>query len=213
VNGKSGAVHLTAADIPYSDAAGSPNVDELLLENANAIAAHVDRQDNPHAVTKEQVGLGSVNNTSDLDKPVSTATQTALNGKLDTTAVVAPSTSSTDAGKAADAKATGDALAGKLDTAGGTMTGTLTAPQVDAGSLSTGELHIDPEGGGTPIVSGDYGYDLPAASGTLALTSQIPTAPSGIGCSVEAWEFDVDDGQGGTTTLTKQVVIGPAPNP
>ena len=36
-------------------------------------------------VTKEDVGLGNVDNTSDLDKPISTATQTALNAKLDTT--------------------------------------------------------------------------------------------------------------------------------
>lgn len=31
--------------------------------------------------TKAQVGLGSVDNTSDLAKPISTATQTALNAK------------------------------------------------------------------------------------------------------------------------------------
>lgn len=36
---------------------------------------------NPHSVTKAQVGLGSVDNTSDANKPVSTATQTALDGK------------------------------------------------------------------------------------------------------------------------------------
>lgn len=33
--------------------------------------------------TKGQVGLGNVDNTADADKPVSTATQTALNGKVD----------------------------------------------------------------------------------------------------------------------------------
>jgi len=32
--------------------------------------------------TKAQVGLGSVDNTSDANKPISTATQTALNGKI-----------------------------------------------------------------------------------------------------------------------------------
>lgn len=39
---------------------------------------------NPHNVTAAQVGLGSVNNTSDLAKPISTATQTALDGKANT---------------------------------------------------------------------------------------------------------------------------------
>ena len=38
---------------------------------------------NPHHVTKSDIGLGSVDNTSDLDKPISTATQTALDGKVD----------------------------------------------------------------------------------------------------------------------------------
>lgn len=47
------------------------------------IDAHAARTDNPHNVTKAQVGLGNVNNTSDADKPVSTATQLALDNKVD----------------------------------------------------------------------------------------------------------------------------------
>ena len=43
---------------------------------------HVGDTQNPHDVTKEQVGLGNVDNTSDMSKPISTATQQALNGKL-----------------------------------------------------------------------------------------------------------------------------------
>ena len=35
-------------------------------------------------LTKANIGLGNVDNTSDANKPVSTATQTALNGKQDT---------------------------------------------------------------------------------------------------------------------------------
>ncbi|MCB6475611.1 hypothetical protein LI171_05075 [Emergencia timonensis] len=38
---------------------------------------------NPHRVTKIDVGLGSVDNTSDANKPVSTAVQTALDKKVD----------------------------------------------------------------------------------------------------------------------------------
>ena len=38
---------------------------------------------NPHSVTKSQVGLANVDNTSDLNKPISTATQSALDTKLD----------------------------------------------------------------------------------------------------------------------------------
>lgn len=47
------------------------------------LQAHISDIDNPHSVTKAQVGLGNVNNTSDMDKPISSATQTALDKKVD----------------------------------------------------------------------------------------------------------------------------------
>lgn len=37
--------------------------------------------DNPHGITVETIGLNNVDNTSDKDKPISTATQTALDEK------------------------------------------------------------------------------------------------------------------------------------
>lgn len=40
--------------------------------------SHILDNNNPHNVTKEQVGLENVDNTSDLDKPVSTAQQQAI---------------------------------------------------------------------------------------------------------------------------------------
>lgn len=42
------------------------------------VDSHIGNKSNPHAVTKAQVGLGNVNNTSDVDKPVSTAQATAI---------------------------------------------------------------------------------------------------------------------------------------
>lgn len=39
---------------------------------------------NPHNITKDQVGLGNVNNTSDINKPISEATAIALSNKLNT---------------------------------------------------------------------------------------------------------------------------------
>lgn len=47
------------------------------------VDTHVARVDNPHGVTKAQVGLGNVDDTSDADKPISTATQNALDLKAD----------------------------------------------------------------------------------------------------------------------------------
>lgn len=48
------------------------------------LIAHIADKSNPHGVTKTQAGLGNVDNTSDADKPISKAQQTALNLKLNT---------------------------------------------------------------------------------------------------------------------------------
>jgi hypothetical protein len=48
-----------------------------------SLNAHLIDKDNPHEVTKTQVGLGNVDNTSDQDKPVSIAQQSALDLKAD----------------------------------------------------------------------------------------------------------------------------------
>ena len=47
-----------------------------------ALNAHIDNKENPHSVTKEQIGLGNVDNTSDLDKPMSTATKDYIDTKV-----------------------------------------------------------------------------------------------------------------------------------
>ena len=49
--------------------------------NGTNTVNHLSNTSNPHNVTKSQVGLGNVDNTSDANKPISTATQTALNLK------------------------------------------------------------------------------------------------------------------------------------
>lgn len=52
-----------------------------LVKNDSDVSAnttHRGRTDNPHATTKAQVGLGNADNTSDVDKPVSTAQGVAI---------------------------------------------------------------------------------------------------------------------------------------
>lgn len=49
------------------------------------LKTHINNKSNPHKVTKDQVGLGNVDNTSDANKPISNATQTALNDKFSAT--------------------------------------------------------------------------------------------------------------------------------
>ena len=47
------------------------------------LIAHIADKNNPHGVSKSQLSLDKVDNTSDADKPISTATQAALNNKVD----------------------------------------------------------------------------------------------------------------------------------
>lgn len=51
----------------------------------DAIGNHKSDTSNPHNVTPAQIGLGNVDNTSDLDKPISTAVQKAIDNKADKT--------------------------------------------------------------------------------------------------------------------------------
>lgn len=52
-----------------------------ITANLSTLTSHTSNTSNPHATTKAQVGLGNADNTSDANKPISTATQTALNAK------------------------------------------------------------------------------------------------------------------------------------
>lgn len=47
------------------------NQDSSLLSTKQELNTHINNKSNPHEVTKLQIGLGNVDNTSDMDKPVS----------------------------------------------------------------------------------------------------------------------------------------------
>ena len=54
------------------------NTDTNLTALETKVNQHIANKSNPHAVTKTQVGLGNANNTSDANKPVSTAQASAI---------------------------------------------------------------------------------------------------------------------------------------
>ena len=58
-------------------------IDAISSGTGVQLQIHLDDLNNPHQVTKTQVGLNEVNNTSDANKPVSIATQSALDLKVD----------------------------------------------------------------------------------------------------------------------------------
>ena len=146
--------------------------------------AHIDNKENPHEVTKAQVGLGNVNNTSDANKPISIATQNALNEKLDKTAVVDVTLEATK-GQAADAKSVYDAIqAAKPDI----VTPTAESTDTQAASAKAVWDMIGTGGSGTDISLGVTG----ASVGDIIKVKQVdangkPTAweaaemPSGSG--------------------------------
>lgn len=75
--------HISSQSNPHAVTAAQVGADPVGSAAAvqTSLTAHTGSQSNPHSVTAAQVGLGNVDNTSDLNKPISTATQTALNDK------------------------------------------------------------------------------------------------------------------------------------
>lgn len=72
--------------------------------------AHTLDTANPHGVTKAQVGLSNVDNTADINKPISTSTQNALDSKLPTTERSVLTTVVSHGSNALTARPTGYAL-------------------------------------------------------------------------------------------------------
>ena len=60
------------------DLADNTSVDNKVNSVRQQLNAHTQNLSNPHQVTKGQISLGNVDNTADLDKPVSNPTQSAI---------------------------------------------------------------------------------------------------------------------------------------
>lgn len=115
------------------------------------IADHKADKANPHEVTKSQVGLGNVDNTSDLDKPISTAAQTALNGKVDAVT-----------GKGLSTNDFTDTLKSKLD-----------------GIESGAEVNVQSDWNQTTDTADDYIKNKPSIPQTAADVGAIATTAKG----------------------------------
>jgi hypothetical protein len=129
-------------------------------------------------ITKSMVGLGSVDNTADTAKPVSTAQQTALNLKADlaspalTGNPTAPTqTAGNNSTRIATTAYTDTGLALKANLASPTFTGTPAAPTPTAADNTT-KLAT------TAFVQGEISAKAPLASPTFTGDPKAPT-PSG----------------------------------
>ena len=74
---------LTAIGSAVKAATGTDTWNAAPATTLKAAKAHMDSKANPHAVTKAQVGLANADNTSDADKPVSTAQAAAIKAVQD----------------------------------------------------------------------------------------------------------------------------------
>lgn len=107
------------------------------------------------SAARSNLGLGAVNNTSDLDKPISTATSTALSGKANTI----------HSHVIGDITALQTALDAKLNLTGGAITGDLTVSgNVGVAAVPAAKMHVYSINAGTPETSG---------SGTTGVTARF----------------------------------------
>ena len=120
--------------------------------NFDKIDAFASRTDNPHSVTKAQVGLGNVDNTSDKNKPISDAQASAINEAKSIGTNANIKIDSHTSSKANPHNVTVEQI-GALSSGGGTITGNLniakTLPRVqmkDTDVERFGVFEITPEG-------------------------------------------------------------------
>lgn len=159
--------------------------------------AHTSNISNPHGVTKTQVGLGNVDNTSDANKPISTATQTALDLKDSYTEYFYIAFSDpTTAIAAGTNKAYFDVPA--------TFIVTEVAATVFTAQSSGSILTIDINEGVTSILSTKITLDNNETSSATALTAPV-ISDSSIAANARI-TIDVD--QVGTGAVWGQVRIG-----
>lgn len=78
---KGDGTNVTTATPGVDFAAADHNHNDTYEPKNPNIQNHIANSNNPHNVTAAQLGLSNVDNTSDLDKPISTAVQAALDKK------------------------------------------------------------------------------------------------------------------------------------
>lgn len=75
-------VYITTGGVVIGEITGTAYDGKKGKDTTDKLNTHVLDYNNPHKVTKAQVGLENVDNTSDLNKPISTATQNALDKRV-----------------------------------------------------------------------------------------------------------------------------------
>ena len=146
--------------------------------------AHINQEDNPHGVTADQVGLGSVDNTPDAEKPVSTKQAKAIDDAKAAAIAVAN-----------NAKTAADNAQKAADNAQNTANSAVTA----AANAQTTANNALPKSGGT--VSGALTVPTPTASGHAATKGYVDGKSMSVQISVPA------SGWSGSGPYTQTVTV------
>ena len=143
---------------------------------SDALNTHEKKKDNPHEVTKAQVGLGNADNTADIDKPISTAAQEALNNKLNTS---------------------GGIIAGSLTVEGDlTVTGTETVNNIENLSVKDQMIYSNSTGA---TLSGMAGLGIKTDNTSVYGIVYDPAAQAvklGLGSTSEEGKFSFAENEG-----------------
>ena len=150
-----------------------------ITANLSTLSGHISNTSNPHSVTKTQVGLSNVDNTSDANKPISTATQTALNAKENT--ITAGTTAQYYRGdktfQTLDKTAVGLSNVANVDTtnAGNISSGTLSDSRLSVNVTTQGNTFNT----ANKLVQLDASAKLPAVDGSNLTNLNIPPSTGG----------------------------------
>lgn len=149
--------------------------------NKSDLNLHTTNTSNPHSVTASQVGLGNVNNTSDINKPISTATQKELDKKVESV-ILSSGTNKGTLKITVDGVSTDNVAVKGLGTAAYTSSDVYASAShkhaisdINSGSITIGNKSKTLTGsnlswtlseiGADPLVSGYYGSDTANTSG------------------------------------------------